>query len=1021
MARAGGTVSGPAGMDWQTVQVPLAGGLDTKTHAFLVEAPSLVTCKNAEFDELGAARLRPPYADMGLSVHPSGTISASDLRKVVPVGDELLLFTKDTLYSRTETLSKWVSRGEHLAVATEETSLLGNTSDQVFVDRAQLGNLIVFVWTEVAAGSTKVYLAALDATTKASVIGQTEIDPGATASRPRVVAGDTVIFVLWVRTGAGLLCATVNPSSPTWSSPTTAVMSANENEYDAVKYPATDKVVTVTRNNAGTSYTVSKAGPDLIPTTSTKVRAATDRIALSCSPAGNDRVQIVRQDVTNLVGDLLALSTLADVFTGQAIGSFPGEQIAQLTCAHRSVTTGGHYRCYVYWSVEAELGDLTGSVRYNYVDTNNSIGTAAFLVYRHGLASRAFDYNGQVYVWTVFAQVNQTLATVIGFQVPVQNTAYLHREDGTFHAKAAWTRAGGFGHYTGHLAGVALVSGSTGYAWATSERGFTNLGGYFSSSGYGARSPRDVVFTFDSDSARRVVLLGKTAYVSGGIVQQYDGVGLTEVGFEQFPWYLNAADDGTAGLLAAGAYSYKGSYRWDNARGETERSTTAIGQTLTVAANKKPKWGLGRLRTTKKQGSRRAPAIEMWRTQLNPPVDAPFYLVTSRDPSATGDNGYVANDPAAGAFAASERDNLPDTAAFGNAKLTDKEQHPENGAVLPRFAPPPATILCAGDTRLFLAGVPSEPNRIWYSLTRDEGQIAAFHPALVITLPTVTGAVTALAIMDGTLVAWTATACYAIPGDGFDNAGGGVNYGPARLLSTDVGALSQDSVALTPRGLAFFARKGWHLVTRGWDIEYIGGPVEDFNTDTFVGAQVVESQHQARFLSSSRMLVWDYSMGQAGQWSEWTQGGGRGLTMWRSTPVLVDGSTVRKQVASFATADYDLDVEMLIRLAGPQGMARVRWIMVLAEYKAQHTQRVRVAFNYATTYADDRSKFFTGFTAGAPIQLRHGPSQQRVEALKVRITVSAQGGVDLVTLTSIALEVGLKRGLFRRVPASQNQ
>ena len=40
----------------------------------------------------------------------------------------------------------------------------------------------------------------------------------------------------------------------------------------------------------------------------------------------------------------------------------------------------------------------------------------------------------------------------------------------------------------------------------------------------------------------------------------------------------------------------------------------------------------------------------------------------------------------------------------------------------------------------------------------------------------------------------------------------------------------------------------------------------------------------------------------------------------------------------------------------------------------------------------------------------------------MRVTVS-QGftPADLVTLTSIALEVGLKRGLYRRVPASQNQ
>ena len=1024
-------MNGPAGMDWQTVQFPLAGGLDTKTHAFLVEAPSLVTCKNAEFDELGAARLRKPFADMGLAIHPSGTISGNDVRKVVPVGDELLLFTKDSLYVWSETLSKWVIRGEHLAVATSETSLLGNTSDQVFADRAQLGGLIVYVWTDVAAGATLCYLAAIDATTGSTVIAPTSFGSG--ASRPRVIAGTSSFWVMWIKTGTGLVFARIQPSVAAFDPTSITTVSANETRYDAV-HAGADVCVCIVPKADGTSYTVARLAPTGILTTATKARTADvdEPVALSVAAAAT-RLQVFRVDRTGgidyLMGDLLNLTTLADVFTGQQIAVVTATTVNQIACAHRSVTDGGFYRCYVFWSQDEDSAADAQSfgVKTNYVDTNNTISAASMLVYRHGVASRAFDYGGRVFLWTTFASANDAVPhaaigtdDVLGFEVPVQNTNYLFRDDGDFFAKAAWSRAGGFGYHVGHLAGVALVGGSTVFATAATERSFTELGGYFNSRGYGDRSPRDIVFTFDSDSARRVVLLGKTAYVSGGLVQQYDGDGLAEVGFEQFPWYIEVQDDGTAGTLAAGKYSYKGAYRWVNGRGEVERSTTAIGLQITVAASKKPLWQASSLRTTKKQGSRRKPALEMWRTQKDPAVDSPYYLITSRDPSATGANGYVVSDPTV-ALHMTERDNLPDTAAFGSAKLTDKEQHPENGAVLPRFAPPPATILCAGDARIFLAGVPAEPHRIWYSLLRDEGEIAGFHPALVIALPTVTGAVTALAIMDGTLVAWTATSCYAIPGDGFDNAGGGANYGPARLLSTDVGAISQDSVALTPSGLVFFSRKGWYRLGRGWDLEYIGGPVEDFNGDTFVAAHVVESQHQARFLSSSRMLVWDYSVGPAGQWSEWTITNGRGLAMWRSTPVVVDTS-VRKQVSSFATVDYDLDVEMLIRLAGPQGFARVRWIMVLGEYKAQHSQRVRVAFNYATTYADDRTKLFSGLSAGAPTQLRHGPSQQRVEALKVRVTVS-QGftPADLVTLTSIALEVGLKRGLYRRVPASQNQ
>lgn len=1003
--------------DFQTLQVPFVKGLDTRTHPHLLDPPGLTTCKNAQFDQVGLS-FRYPYDAIGASVYPSGTLS--NVRKLAVVGDELLAFTDGALYSWSATLSKWLSRGEHLAVSTTETPVFGNTNDQVFTDRAQLSGVIVTVTTEVAAGSTLCYLQARDATTGATLIAPTSF--GAALTRPRVVALATKILVTWM-SGVSLFAKAIDPAAPTFTTAGgTSLTLLIPVAYDIVKDPAADQAVFVACDAAAISYEVGKVTAALAVTTSTKARISDGALALSCSPAAANRVQILRVDNTTgatdrVMGDLLAVTTLADVITEQAIGIVTALTVNQLTGAHRSTADGGFYRCYAFWSVaeSSASDDLAASgTSYNYVDTNGTIGTEAVLVYRNGLASRAFDYNGRVFVWTVFAASNNAEPlvagdTILGFEVPVQSSYYLHRDDGEFFAKAAWSRAGGYGYYTGHLPGVALVSGTTVYGWATTDRSFTDLGGYFNSAGYGDRGPRDVVFTFDSDLARRVVQLGATAYVTGGLILQYDGEGLTEVGFEQFPWYLSIADV-AAGSMAAGVYSYKGSLRAVNARGESERSTTAIGRQLAVAVNREVGWWMSRLRVTRKTGSRRPPALELWRTVTNPPVDAPFYLTTSRDPSATGDNGYVANSTTAVLAARDQID------SFTDAILTTKEQHPENGAVLPRFAPPPATIMAATDTRLILAGVAGDPLGIWYSLQRNEGEVAGFHPALRVALPAATGPVTALAILDKTIVAWTATATYVLTGDGFDNTAGGSNYDP-RLVPNGLGTgcTSQDTVAVTPVGSFFFGRRGWYRLTSGWDLEYIGAPVEDYNGDSWVAAHAVDVQHQVRVLSSTRMLMFDWL---AGQWSEWTETNGRSLAMWRGNAMMAD-TNVKQQAATLAGITYDLDVETgWFKPSGPQGRNRVRFIEILGELKVAHTRRVRVGVNYvASAYTDDRSIALTG-TAGDAAQTRMGPRVQQVQSMRVRVTVSSAG--DNVVLTGLALEVAPQKGV-RRLNPTNNQ
>lgn len=1003
------------GLDWQTIQLPFAAGLNTKAHEHALEAPSLVTCKNVEFDEVGGLRLRKPFEALGTDIYPAGALT--NVRKFARLGDELLCFTDTALYAWNDQLQKWVSKGTHLAVKTEEATRFGNTYDQVFADRAELDGLVVYTWLEVQSSTSSLcYLAAIDR------VGNTVIAPtsfGVSRVRPRVVALDTKILVMWVETGNGLYATTIDPAAPAFTTAGANLLSSNQQAYDVVRDPAADQAVAVIRNAAGTSYTVIKVTAALAASSSTKVRTADGIVALSCSPSGNDRVQILRTSGNNVVGDLLVVSTLADVFTGTAIGGAT-TTINQLTGAHRSTADGGFYRCYVFWSAgETSSGASSFLSESNWIDTNNAVGAEATFLRNQGIASRAFNHDGRIFVWTVFAGESSGLTgTTLGIRGQMQNAYFLHRDDGEWVAKAAWSNAGGFTYTSGHLPGVVARQFETKkYAWCGVERQVITIGGSDRSS-YGARAPREILFEFDSNDARRTVQLGRTLYVTGSIVQQYDGESLVEVGFAQYPWALAVGASGAGvNALPDGKYSYKATLRWDNAKGETERSTTATGVQITVTnPTTIQQWSEQAFHVTKKKGSRRVCAVELWRTKVNPGVGFPFYLATSKDPATVGSgsaNQYVPNSP--GGTGVGVGDNMLD------ATLELQEQNPENSGTLPRLAPPSATIIAANDTRLFLAGIPGEPYRIWYSLRRGDNEIPAFHPACTVSLPSHTGPITALAFLNETLVAFTSNAIYVLEGDGFDNLGGGSNYGPPRLISSDTGAWKRSDiavVALTPVGLVFKARKGFYRLGRGWELEYIGAPVEAFNDDDLVAITVHEYQHQIRFLTDGRMLVWDHLVNQ---WSEWDQANGRDLLVLDGIAMLLD-TAPKQQTSDFTLVTYSMDIETSwIKLNGLQGFGKLRWFEVLGEWKADHQQRIRVARDYQSAYFDDKTISVTT----NPTQVRHGPSQKRVEAVKVRITIlNTLGGTpayDAVTLTGLSLEVGIKRGLYRRLPASQKQ
>lgn len=1028
------------GLAWQGLEVPFTNGLDQKRGDLFRQPPALDICKDVEFDDVGELRLRKPYSVV------ANTDTISGPRKVVAYGNELLVFGQETLYTYDTTTDALVSRGTHLAVKVEEGTRFASPADQVQCDRAELNGVVFISWTETVANGASTLnagmVAAYDKVTGALLYGPVGMGSGgavATAVRLRLVALSTRVL-LFHYTTSGLLVYAIDPSNPSAAfagSPTTVGnITVFDLYYDAVKIPGADTAVVVGKRQTTTSYTIGTVTAGAVASVTAKARTCDGPIAVSCHPSGT-HVQVIRANGTNIQGDYIQVSGMSDVTTGQAIGTVTSTPVNQIAAAHRSVQNSSQYRCYAFWdSDESDTGSQQQTdgfcTKFNFVDTGGTIGSQSIFVAGLGIGSRAFDHNGSVFVHLTF-EGQSVLDVVAGssssgtLRAQIQNTYFLYRDDQHLAGKVAAAIGGGYSNLTGFLPGVQSL-GSSQYAWCASERRRIPIGSVTEYDGYAARAPREVILTFDSNEARRCALLGQTLYVSGSEIKQYDGVSLSEVGFHLQPWTLSTTQGTSAAGPADGTYAFKVTYRWDNAKGERDRSSSFLtsGVQITGGPDRVNVAVLAPLRPTHKAGV----AAEVWRTPVNPPFDSPLYLVTSQDPSVTSNpNRYLPNPATTDTgFTAVLHDEYDD------ATLIAKENFPEVAGVLEALCPPAATIIIASDTRLFLAGVAGDPDRVWYSKLRSDGEVAAFNDALVIPVPRAGGDITSLSLLNETLIVFRETAVYALPGDGFDNVGGGVNYGPPRILSSDLGAISHETVALTPLGLVFKSSKGWYLLDRGFGLQYIGGPVRDYDSETVTSVIVIEGQHQVRITSAERMLVFDYLVGQ---WAEWTVSGAAGACIWRGAYgyLFSEGDGYFEEQSTYAAVNYGYDVETTwIKPGGMQGDVRVRWFHLLGEYLSTHHVRIRVARDYEQdgsgnpSYFDDAYWTPTPTTVGGGLQVRHAPSRQNLTAIKVRLTaVSASNhanppsGGQLAKLAGLSVEFGLKRPLNRRLPSAQRQ
>lgn len=1030
-------------LNWRTYHVPLSAGRDGKADKRALPTPQMDEIKNARWAELGGLQTAYPFASIGTDIVGGGTIA--NVRKMAAYDDELLCFTSTEIYSWSASESAWKHVAEYLAPHVTETQLYNRPSEQVDADRAVLDGVVYHTWVELGGSGPGVYIAASDEETGAVLLAPTTV-VSASATRPRLVATSTRVHLFYITTANVLTMQRLDPSDPA-TLPGLLTVDSSVSYYDVRIDPNDDtRIFYTTRVAAGTyrvGYIVGAAegGLDVSRTTDGPMAIAPD-------PSG--ALYVLRCDGTTIYQDPIADPNVSYTPGAAVAVGTPSTTPDQITAAFRTGGTGPD----VFWSVAEAASDTAAFL----LERSHTAGTEVTIARQLGLASHAFEHDGDVYFWASFAGESDVgVGEAAGFRSKLQNTYFLYRHDGTLMAKAVAGLAGGFANSAGHLPSVQNTSGNK-YVFEGIKRRIVPLGDSASDvtyrkdplskfkktaglkaritrllqtddrEGYSSRVPVDVSVEFDSDEARRTAQLGRTLYISGGMILQYDGINLVEAGFHVAPWTGDNVGNSSGGSVEDGTYADKVTWRWDNARGERDRSTSAVVGKVTVSGGS----GSGSINFDNVPSTQATLktniCAEMWRTVKNPPVGAPFYLSSGQDPATTtGDNKYCI------VTVTDQHSPSVYLDALADEDLRKKEQNPENYGVLENIAPPPAGVIVSNGDRLFLAGIAGKVNACHYSKYYEDSTVAAFHEALSVETDPTHGAVTAIAFLNETLVVFKERAIYMLPGDGFDNLGQGQNYGPPRVLATDVGAVSAESVCRFPGGLLFKSQKGFYLLDRGWSVQYVGGAVADYDTESVVAAHTMETEHEVRFLTASRMLVWDYL---ANAWGEREISGARGAVLWNGEYVYCSSSNIYQEQSAYSSMAWGLDVTTgWLKPGDLMDYGRCRKLQVLGEYRSACRVRVRVAFDYdesdasGPNYVYDNTLTVSPTTVGGPLQMEcYLPGgRQKCEAFKVRITAIHASTADTppageaIKLTGLGFEVGFKGRLNKRLPPAQRQ
>ena len=982
----------------QLVPVKL-GGINTKVDPKQLQAGQLLTLSNGQFNKIGQINKRYGYDILNTTIEGGGQISAGV--QLSNYNNELILFDGSNIYSYLTTTGNWSNRGTAISITTTDNDILRTSAaQQMNPDMNQLNGIEVYAWEDSRGG---VRYSVVDSKTDAFAVSDVLLNT--TGQQPKVIAFQNQILIFYCDGGANLFYQTVNPFNPTVIQPKIAVVVDGFAGLNAFPYDAT-----VIGNQLFISYLSSSVGTGAIELfylnnaffkSAVVVVNSINHQAINAGfhgainvvgdhgnncwvswSNGND-IRIAKYSFT--LGNILS-STLVDTGNVVSISGIESPTLNTLLLSYETFHTPSYNE----------------QVRYNTISSAGVLGTAV-TIRSVGLMSKAFTFMGNIYINTAY----QSILQATDFTFLIANAAVLTTP--VIVGKETPGTGGGLMTNGMSLEVPQISPGVFKYANMDVGKIISEANTLFTLTGIVST---ELIFT-PSDNFINTTQ-ENTLLIVGGILQGYDGVSVTELGFHLYPENITATASGSTGFLSTGSYQYMVEFEWTDNRGQIYRSSPSVPISVVVNSTNSVALSGPMLRLT----SKLTPiSIVIYRTSAN---GTTFNRITSTlaplfNSTTTDTWNFV--------------DTLSDAAALSN------ELNYTTGAVLPNIAPPANSIICTYNNRVFLAGL-SDKLLMWYSQSVVDNSNAntippQFSDSLTVGLDPRGGAITALGVLNNVLVIFKMNNIFTMAGNGPDATGNNSDYGDPIFVTSDVGCVNANSVVGIPAGLMFQSAKGIYLLDQGGNVEYIGAQVEAFNNYNITSSICLTMENLVIFTTSQgTSLVYDYYLKE---WSTFSNQFALDSVIYNGKFAFVTaaGQVYVQNQNKFTDGGGPILMSLTtpnLSFAGIQGYQRVFRCFILGSYKGPHTLNVAVAYDYNDSYTQFATitpsnnisnwgsdpNWGSGFYWGGQFQLyefRIDFSVQKCTAIRLQITDNQSSSYNEgYSISSIVFEVGVLPG-----------
>lgn len=644
-------------------------------------------------------------------------------------------------------------------------------------------------------------------------------------------------------------------------------------------------------------------------------------------------------------------------------------------------------------------GYLDAKITYNTLTSAGVLGTATNFMRSCGLASRAFLQNGFAHVIAAHdatLQPTYFVCSLYNVLAPVIEAHVM--------AKFAASQGGGL-PYRSLLPSVNISSAGV-YQCALLQRTFL-----IEQTSDNVSFPVwfNGVFSAILDTTAKNIsklTLGKNLHLASGTLLMYDGLSTVEHNFHLFPENLTATNTAASGFLDAGTYSYCAIYSWVDNQGQIHRSAPSLFTTIDAVANSSTTVVLPTLRVTEKNNV----TIDLFRTEKNGSI---FFRLNRLVDVGSGLPAFpITNDTSIDSI--SIRDVNNDRDIVGNQQLYT------TGEIENIAAPPPLCIF-EYNNRIIL--IPSDnPFSYLYSKQVPPGNPVEFSDVFTKNVGTIGGELTGGLRMDDKIILAKGGILYYVTGAGPASSGANDDFSEPIFITSDAGVTNFQSMVFGPNGISFKSAKGIYLLGRDLSVSYVGSPVEDFNSQGVVSAQLIPTTNQIRYmLSGGTTLMFDYYFQQ---WGQFTNPNGVGDCIYNGLHNYIDasGNVFQESLGSYidgASTPVLINFQTSwVKLAGLQGYQRAYFFYLLAQFLSAHKLQLSLYTNFSAT--PDTVDLITPDSTAFLENWRVFFKKQRCQSFSIALQEVFTGTHGAAfSMSGLNLIAGVK-SRFRTIPAAQS-